>query len=78
MEVPSNLGSGRFFVKRVVVSLASVKAMVTRSTRASAQLENRELPADYLRPEAMERHSNERRSRWARRSERQHDEKAHS
>jgi antitoxin VapB len=51
--------------KRVVVSEEAVKRAVRRSVRASAKLENREVPADYVRPEAVQRYIDESSSRWA-------------
>jgi hypothetical protein len=51
--------------KRVVVSEKAVKIAVRRSTRASAKLENREVPADYVRPEAVQRYIDESSARRA-------------
>jgi hypothetical protein len=41
--------------KRVVVSLAAVKAAGRRNTRASARLEGHEVPPDHPRSPAVER-----------------------
>ena len=42
-----------------MVSMAAVKAAGARATRASAKLENREVPADYVRPDAVQRYIDE-------------------
>jgi flavin-binding protein dodecin len=39
--------------KKVVVKKAAVKKAVARATKASAKLENREVPAGYVRPAAV-------------------------
>ena len=41
--------------RRVVVSPEAVKRAREKSTRASAKLEGREVPADYVRPAAVQR-----------------------
>ncbi|MCK0177102.1 hypothetical protein [Mycolicibacterium sp. F2034L] len=41
--------------RRVVVSSEAVKRAGERSTRASAKVEGREVPADYVRPAAVQR-----------------------
>jgi hypothetical protein len=43
----------------------TIRRAAARSTKASAKLERRELPADYVRPEAVERLLAERRCRDA-------------
>ncbi|MCG8914220.1 hypothetical protein L6E12_00205 [Actinokineospora sp. PR83] len=40
-------------MKRRVVSKSTVKRIVARSTAASARLERRMIPADYVRPESV-------------------------
>lgn len=40
---------------RVVVSREALKRATTRSTRASAKLENHEVPADHVRSAAVQR-----------------------
>lgn len=45
--------------KRVVVSAAALKKAGRRSTRASAKLENREVPVDHVRSEAVQRYIDE-------------------
>jgi hypothetical protein len=42
--------------KKVVVKKAAVKKAVARATKASAKLENREVPAGYARPAAVARY----------------------
>jgi hypothetical protein len=42
--------------KKVVVKKAAVKKAVARATKASAKLENREVPAGYVRPAAVARY----------------------
>ncbi len=39
--------------KKVVVKKAAVKKAIARATKASAKLENREVPAGYVRPAAV-------------------------
>lgn len=50
--------------KRVTVSAAALKKAGRRSTRASAKLENREVPADHVRSEAVQRYLDECAVRW--------------
>jgi hypothetical protein len=40
-------------VKRTTVKKAIVEKVAARSTKASAKLENREVPAGYVRPAAV-------------------------
>lgn len=42
-------------VKRTTVRKAIVKKVATRSTRASANLENRQIPTGYVRPAGVKR-----------------------
>jgi hypothetical protein len=42
--------------KKVVVKKAAVKKAVIEATKASAKLENREVPAGYVRPAAVARY----------------------
>lgn len=42
--------------KKVVVKEVAVKKAVARATKASAKLENREVPAGYVRPAAVARY----------------------
>ena len=49
-------------VKKAVVKKAVVKKVAARATKASAKLENREVPAGYVRPAAVERLLAERRT----------------
>ena len=42
--------------KKVVVKKAAIKKAVARATKASAKLENREVPAGYVRPAAVARY----------------------
>jgi hypothetical protein len=48
-------------VKRRKMSADAVKRFATRSAKASAKLERRELPAGYVRPAAVEQFLAERR-----------------
>jgi hypothetical protein len=50
-------------VARRVVNKEAVKRSAIRSTKASAQLERRTVPADYVRSERVERFLAERRKR---------------
>jgi hypothetical protein len=45
--------------KRVVVSKEALKRAARRSTKASAKLENREVPDDHVRSEAVQRYIDE-------------------
>lgn len=42
-------------VKRTTVKKAIVKKVAARSTKASAKLENRQVPTGYVRPAAVKR-----------------------
>jgi hypothetical protein len=55
-------------VKKTPVKKAVVKKVAARATKASAKLENREVPAGYVRPAAVQRLLAERRThkRWCR------------
>jgi len=52
----------RVVIKKRMVTKEAVKRFAARSTRASAQLERRTLPDDYVRPAKVERFLAERRS----------------
>jgi hypothetical protein len=45
--------------------LTGLGKFIRRSTRASAKLENRQVPADYVRPEVVQRYIDERSARRA-------------
>lgn len=49
--------------KRVTLSAEAVKKAGLRSTRASAKLENREVPVGHVRSEAVQRYIDNARSR---------------
>lgn len=49
--------------KTVTVTSAAIKAMARQNTKASARLEGREVPADYVRSPAVERYIAESASR---------------
>jgi hypothetical protein len=44
---------GRQTAQKAAVKKAVVKKVATRATKASAKLENREIPAGYVRPAAV-------------------------
>jgi hypothetical protein len=50
-------------IKKTAVNKAVVKKVATRATKASAKLENREVPAGYVRPAAVKLLLAERQSR---------------
>lgn len=50
-------------VKKTAVKKSVVKKVASRATKASAKLENREVPAGYVRPVAVKRILAERQTR---------------
>lgn len=60
-EVPKEVGT----MKRKTISSETIKQSVSRSTRASAKLEGRTVPADFVRSQKVERFLEERRRRSA-------------
>jgi hypothetical protein len=53
------------FLRQSALLLAAIiKAVVARSTKASAKLENREVATDYVCPASVARFLAERQSRW--------------
>lgn len=54
--------TGQTGAKQSVVTSEAVKRFATRSTKASARLERRVVPAEYVRPVRIEQFLAERRS----------------
>jgi hypothetical protein len=54
--VPRRWSVERQSPKKVVVREVAVKNAVARATKASAKLENREVPTGYVRPAAVARY----------------------
>ena len=62
-KAAQEVGSKKTSVNKAVVKKAVVKKVAARATKASAKLENRVVPAGYVRPASVKRLLAERQTR---------------